>query len=239
MRHRHSAKIGTFAMPRAIPQRPEINTGGMQRPPEPESISAEADFAIGVIYFRISTRIEKMAKDFLVSLAFVLLFSGCALLAAPGVEEAGSLAGVAVPGASGVLGTESTVAVNHSWIRANNVQANYSEAELINLQKAQRNAERSRAATVGMLESLAKSDDDPEIADLVIWVKQGGDPQYALGTALARDKTDASRAAAVRILENISQRRDDPEIYELAQWVREGGNEQFALNYALTHEPRQ
>jgi hypothetical protein len=180
-----------------------------------------------------------MAKDFLVSIVFVLLFSGCALLAAPGVEEAGSLAGVAVPGASGMLGTESTVAVNNSWIHANNVQAKYSEAELASLQTQRVNNKRSRAATVGMLESLAKSDNDPEIADLAIWVKQGGDPQYALGAALARDKTDASRAVAVHILENISQRSDDPAIYELAQWVREGGNEQFALNYALTHESRQ
>jgi hypothetical protein len=48
-----------LAMPRALPQRHESNAGGMQRPPETESINAEADFAIGVIYFRISTRIEK------------------------------------------------------------------------------------------------------------------------------------------------------------------------------------
>ena len=180
-----------------------------------------------------------MRKDFLLSLACITLFSGCALLAAPGIEEAGSLASVAVPGVSGAFGTESTVSVNDSWIHANDVQAKYSEAELANLKTRQVNNERSRAATIGMLESLSKSDDDPEIADLAVWVKQGGDPQYALGAALARDKTDASRAAAVRILENISQRGDDPTIYELAQWVRDGGNEQFALNYALTHETRQ
>jgi hypothetical protein len=180
-----------------------------------------------------------MRKDFLVSLVFGLLLSGCALLAAPGVEEAGSLAGVAAPSASGMLSAESSVAVNRSWIRANNVQANYTSALLARLQATQYNQERSRAATVGILESLAKSDDDPEIEDLAIWVNQGGDPQYALGEALARDRSDSSRAIAVRMLENISERRSDPTIYELAQWVREGGSQQFALNYALTHKTRR
>ncbi len=180
-----------------------------------------------------------MCKAVFVSLSCVLFFNGCALLAAPGIEEAGSLAGVAVPGVSGAFGTESTVSVNRSWIRANDIEARYSAAELASLQTQQINNARSRATTVGVLESLSKSDDDPEIADLAMWVEHGGDPQYALGTALARDKADSSRAAAVRILENISRRDNNPTIFELSEWVRAGGNEQFALNYALNHQPRK
>ncbi len=171
-------------------------------------------------------------------LALALLMNGCALLAAPAVEEAGSLAGVAVPGASGALGTESTVAVNQSSIKANDIQANYTQQEIKNLERASANAKRERAATEGILQSMAKANNDPEIADLAIWVGRGGDPQYALNSAIARDNDDEARAEIVRILENMSEENDDSRLYELARWVRAGGDEKFALNYALSHDAK-
>ncbi len=169
-------------------------------------------------------------------LALALLMNGCALLAAPAVEEAGSLAGVAAPGATGAMGTESTVALNNSWIKTNDIQANYTRQEMKSLKRASVNAISERAATEGILQSMAKADNDPDIADLAIWVGRGGDPQYALNSAIARDRDDANRAAAARILERMSERNDDPRLYELARWVRAGGDEKFALNYALSHD---
>ena len=175
---------------------------------------------------------------FMLALATMLTNVGCALLAAPGVEEAGSLAGVALPGMSGTLSTESTASVNNSLIKANNLQAQYTQMETVALEHAQEMEQGERAATEGILKSMAKSDGDPEIADLALWVKAGGDPQYALNSAFARDNDDAARAQIVRMLEGMSERGDDPRLYELALWVRAGGDEKVALEYALHHDAK-
>ena len=159
--------------------------------------------------------------------------SGCALLAAPAVEEVGSLADVAGAGTTGFMGTESTVAVNKSWIKNNDIQARYYSFQLRRLSRQDDFARKKRASAVGILKSMAILDNDPQIADLAQWVENGGDPQFALDHALARDQDDAARAAAVRILQNMSENEDNPAFYDLAQWVRAGGDAKFALSYAL------
>lgn len=177
-------------------------------------------------------------KAIFVSMAFAFLMSGCALLAAPAVGDVGTLAGETVPGVSGLFGTESTVEVNKSWIKGNDIQEHFTKQELKNLQRASAKAKSERDTTIGILESMARTDNDPEIDDLLMWVKRGGDPQYALNSAFARDHDDASRAETVRMLEDLSERDDNPRLYDLARWVRAGGDEQFALNYALSQSSK-
>ncbi len=166
------------------------------------------------------------------------MLSGCALLAAPALEEGGTLLGMAGSGASGisgVMGTQSTVDVNSSWIDNNKIQARYMHAQL-EAMRHKHNAERTeRATSVGILREMAASNGDPRLADLAQWVKAGGDPQFALNYALSRAHDDAVRKRTVRILERLSEEENNPKLYQLALWVRSGGDAKFALDYALKH----
>lgn len=165
--------------------------------------------------------------------------SGCALLAAPAVENAGSLFGSTASGASGVLGAQSTAEVNKSTEQINAVQLTYIRQQISALSRQQKQEAMRRDAAVGILTSMAALDHDPQLTNLARWVEAGGDPQFALGYALARDKEDTARRRAVRMLEDMSEQRGDPQLYELARWVSAGGDEQFALNYALSQKARK
>ncbi|HLH78073.1 MAG TPA: hypothetical protein VKV28_14815 [Candidatus Binataceae bacterium] len=163
-----------------------------------------------------------------------LWLGGCALLAAPAVEQVGSLANMAGTGATGMVGTQSTVAVNKSWILSNDAQARYTQAQSRALHR-QHDQELSRQSTaVGILRNMATLQHDPRIADLARFVQNGGDPQFALDHALSREQEDSSRAETVRILRDMSENEHAPQLYELARWVQAGGDQQFAINYALT-----
>jgi hypothetical protein len=164
-----------------------------------------------------------------------ILTSGCALLALPAVEEMGTLFGPTASGASGVVSAESSVTVNNSWVKNNDAQARYYHDQRLALSRERQQKLTRRAASVGILKSMAALDNDPQLADLARWVEAGGDPQFALSYGLAKDKDDAARRRAVRILEDMSEQGNDPVLYDLARWVRAGGDEKFALNYALRH----
>jgi uncharacterized protein (UPF0147 family) len=169
-----------------------------------------------------------------VSAAF--LVNGCALLAAPEVEKAGSAVGSTGSGVSGLLSGESTK-VNDSLVENNKAQARYYREQTSAISSHRQEEQRQRAASIGILESMATLDNDPQFANLATWVKAGGDPQFALGYALAEEKHDAARSKAVAILESMSERKNDPTLYQLARWVRAGGDDKFALNYALGRSP--
>ncbi len=175
---------------------------------------------------------HSLAAALMIALTAVLL-NGCALFALPTLEAVGTTAGSAGSGISGVMGTESTLAVNKSWDRNNNEQAKYyrQQVEIASRQRQERLRQRSTA--VGILNSMATLDGDPQIADLANWVKAGGDPKFALNYALARDSNDIARRQAVEILDSMSEREDNPTLLDLANWVRAGGDEKLALNYAL------
>ena len=163
-----------------------------------------------------------------------LCLGGCALLAVPAVEQVGSLANIAGTGATGMVGTQSTVAVNKSWIQSNDEQARYTQAELQALERQHGQDLTRQSTTVGILRNLATIQHDPRIADLARWVQNGGDPQFALNYAFTREQEDSSRAETVRILRDMSENEHAPQLYELARWVQAGGDQQFAINYALT-----
>ncbi len=177
-------------------------------------------------------------KWIVVLVLLAVMLNGCALLGAPIVEEGGTLvemAGSGASGVSGVMGTESTVDVNSSWIDNNKMQTRYMYAQLEAMRR-KRDAERSkRAASVGILREMAASNHDPRLADLAQWVNAGGDPQFALNYALSRARDDAVRRQTVRILKNLSERENNPRLYQLALWVDSGGDAKFALDYALKH----
>jgi hypothetical protein len=166
-------------------------------------------------------------------LAIALTAGGCALLAAPAVEAAGSMVGPTASGASGIVNAESTVTVNTSWVKNNNAQAAYYRDQRRYLARRQEQANAQRAAAAGIIDNLAVLDRDPRLADLARWVAAGGNAQFALGYALTAAREDAARGQEVRMLEAMSARRDAPELYELAQWVRAGGDANLAMNYAL------
>jgi hypothetical protein len=184
--------------------------------------------------------LNAFAAIFLLSSGF--LVNGCALLAAPAVGELGSVgsaAGSTGSGISGLLSAESTKKVNNSWVNNNDAQASYYHQQTMSDSRDYRQEMNQRAASVGILESMARLDKDPQIADLATWVKAGGDPKFALNYALEQDKRDGARKRVVAMLESMSERDDDPALYELARWVRAGGNEEFALNYALNKTQRE
>jgi|GEM_PF-2347241 hypothetical protein len=175
-----------------------------------------------------------MRKGILLWPAISLWLGGCALLAVPAMEQAGTLANMAGTGATGMVGTQSTVAVNKSWILSNDRQARYTQAELQALQRQHVQALSRQATTVGILRNIATTQGDPRIADLARFVQNGGDPQFALDHALSREQEDSARAETVRILRDMSENEHAPQLYELARWVQAGGDQQFAISYALT-----
>jgi hypothetical protein len=175
-------------------------------------------------------------------LGAALLAGGCAPLAAPAVSEVGSVgaaAGSTGNGISGLLGAGSTEQVNNSWIKNNDAQALYYRQQTLFAARHEDQEMKQRAASVGILRSMATLDEDPQIADLATWVQAGGDPKFALSYALVQDKRDGARSQAVVMLENMSESDDDPSLYEIARWVRAGGDEKFALNYALNKNKKR
>jgi hypothetical protein len=182
---------------------------------------------------RMKIVLKRFLTVCLTAVGAAFLLNGCALLAAPAVGETGTALGSTGSGVSGLLNAESTSKVDDSFVKNNNAQARYYREQVSAVSSHRQEEQRQRAASVGILESMATIDKDPQIADLATWVKAGGDPQFALGYALAEDRHDAARTKAVAILENMSERENDPTLYELARWVSAGGDEKFALNRAL------
>jgi hypothetical protein len=183
---------------------------------------------------RIRAGFAQFVAAGLLMVGVALLANGCGLLAIPAIEKTGSLIGPAGTGVSSVVGTDSTAAVNDSWTKNNDAQAQYYREQMLALSRQRQQEVTRRAASVGILKSMATLDHDPQMADLAEWVEAGGDPQFALDYGLAKEKDDAARSRAVRILEDMSEKQDDPVLYELARWVRAGGDQNFALNYALS-----
>jgi hypothetical protein len=118
----------------------------------------------------------------LVGLAFML--SGCAALALPGVEGAASLAGTAGTTATGYISTQSSRELNSANVELIRAQAETQKVQAEDLRVKREELESERAATVGILRELARSHEDPMLADLALWVQAGGDPDYAMHYAL-------------------------------------------------------
>jgi hypothetical protein len=129
----------------------------------------------------------------LVALAFFA--SGCALLAAPGVEGATSLAGTAGTTATGYLSTQSIRELNTANVEFIRAQANLQKAQASELRNKREDLESERAATAGILREMALQRNDPTLSELAIWVEAGGDPDYAMHYALeGATKTAASKS---------------------------------------------
>ena len=177
----------------------------------------------------------------IVALLSASLASGCFLLAAPAVEQAGQAGsgiGSAGGGISHILSAQSSKQLNASLVEKNNVQADYYKAQMSASSRNRQRELAQRATSVGILQTMAKLNNDPQLADLANWVKAGGNPQFALGYGMTKEKDDAARARAATILEKMSAARNDPQLYDLARWVRAGGNQKFALDYALTRSAK-
>ncbi len=120
----------------------------------------------------------------LAAVALARLLSGCALLAAPGVEGAASLAGTAGSAATGYISTESSRELNTANIDLIRAQAQMEKTQAGELNIKRVELEDERAATVGILREMAIAREDPTLADLALWVQAGGDPDYAMHYAL-------------------------------------------------------
>lgn len=118
----------------------------------------------------------------LLVLAFVV--SGCALLAAPGIEGAASLAGMAGNSATGYMSTHSSIELNAANVELVRAQAQMQKVQADDLRSKREELEDERAATVGILREMAIAREDPTLADLALWVQAGGDPDYAMHYAL-------------------------------------------------------
>ncbi len=118
----------------------------------------------------------------LVVLAFVV--SGCAALAAPGIEGAASLAGMAGNSATGYMSTHSSIELNAANVELVRAQAQMQKVQADDLRSKREQLESERAATVGILREMAIAREDPTLADVALWVQAGGDPDYAMHYAL-------------------------------------------------------
>jgi hypothetical protein len=118
----------------------------------------------------------------LVVLAFMV--SGCALLAAPGIEGAASLAGMAGNSATGYMSTHSSIELNAANVELVKAQAQMQKVQADDLRSKREELEDERAATVGILREMAIVREDPTLADVALWVQAGGDPDYAMHYAL-------------------------------------------------------
>ena len=118
----------------------------------------------------------------LLVLAFVL--SGCAALAAPGIEGAASLAGMAGNSATGYMSTHSSIELNAANVELVRAQAQMQKVQADDLRSKREQLENERAATVGILREMAIAREDPTLADVALWVQAGGDPDYAMHYAL-------------------------------------------------------
>jgi hypothetical protein len=118
----------------------------------------------------------------LLVLAFVM--SGCAALAAPGIEGAASLAGMAGNSATGYMSTHSSIELNTANVELVRAQAQMQKVQADDLRSKREELETERAATVGILREMAIAREDPTLADVALWVQAGGDPDYAMHYAL-------------------------------------------------------
>ena len=118
----------------------------------------------------------------LLVLAFVM--SGCAALAAPGIEGAASLAGMAGNSATGYMSTHSSIELNAANVELVRAQAQMQKVQADDLRSKREQLESERAATVGILREMAIAREDPTLADVALWVQAGGDPDYAMHYAL-------------------------------------------------------
>jgi hypothetical protein len=118
----------------------------------------------------------------LLVLAFVM--SGCAALAAPGIEGAASLAGMAGNSATGYMSTHSSIELNAANVELVRAQAQMQKVQADDLRSKREELENERAATVGILREMAIAREDPTLADVALWVQAGGDPDYAMRYAL-------------------------------------------------------
>ena len=118
----------------------------------------------------------------LFALAFVV--SGCAALAAPGVEGAASLAGTAGSAGTGYISTQSSRELNAANVELIRAQAQMQKTQAEELSIKREELEDERAATVGVLREMALTREDLTLADLAVWVQAGGDPDYAMHYAL-------------------------------------------------------
>ncbi len=118
----------------------------------------------------------------LLVLAFVV--SGCAALAAPGIEGAASLAGMAGNSATGYMSTHSSIELNAANVELVRAQAQMQKVQADDLRSKREELENERAATVGILREMSIAREDPTLADVALWVQAGGDPDYAMHYAL-------------------------------------------------------
>ena len=112
------------------------------------------------------------------------MVSGCALLAAPGIEGAASLAGMAGNSATGYMSTHSSIELNAANVELVKAQAQMQKVQADDLRSKREELEDERAATVGILREMAIAREDPTLADVALWVQAGGDPDYAMHYAL-------------------------------------------------------
>jgi hypothetical protein len=117
-------------------------------------------------------------------LVLAFMVSGCALLAAPGIEGAASLAGMAGNSATGYMSTHSSIELNAANVELVKAQAQMQKVQADDLRNKREELEDERAATVGILREMAIAREDPTLADMALWVQAGGDPDYAMHYAL-------------------------------------------------------
>jgi len=117
-------------------------------------------------------------------LVLALVASGCAALAAPGIEGAASLAGMAGNSATGYMSTHSSIELNAANVELVRAQAQMQKVQADDLRSKREELESERAATVGILREMAIAREDPTLADVALWVQAGGDPDYAMHYAL-------------------------------------------------------
>jgi hypothetical protein len=117
-------------------------------------------------------------------LVLAFMVSGCALLAAPGIEGAASLAGMAGNSATGYMSTHSSIELNAANVELVKAQAQMQKVQADDLRNKREELEDERAATVGILREMAIAREDPTLADVALWVQAGGDPDYAMHYAL-------------------------------------------------------
>ena len=117
-------------------------------------------------------------------LVLEVMVSGCALLAAPGIEGAASLAGMAGNSATGYMSTHSSIELNAANVELVKAQAQMQKVQADDLRSKREELEDERAATVGILREMAIAREDPTLADVALWVQAGGDPDYAMHYAL-------------------------------------------------------
>jgi hypothetical protein len=127
-------------------------------------------------------------------IALAVTASGCALLAAPGVEGATSLAGTAGTTATGYLSTQSMRELNNANVEFIHAQANLQTTQAAELRNKRGDLESERAATSGILREMALQRNDPTLSELAIWVEAGGDPDYAMHYALEGATKTASKS---------------------------------------------